>query len=149
MKKTPEPIFYIDNESLVIECQMNISNKVYKGFAACCPEDMEFFSELTGQQIAVSRAYINYLKDLKKEILIELKTMRQFYSNIKMSPNFEENNYVVKSLSRTIKKLQLELSTIQSDIKSEKRSLNFYITEKDKIYRKIELKRKAEATCEN
>ena len=145
-----EPIFTYQDDARCISCQLCVEGKYFYGDALCHDDDDLFYNRLTGEQIAASRAYIEYLKYLQDKITTEIRVLKHYYSCLKMNPNFKENDYGVKTLSKIIKKLSLELTTVKSDLKSEKKSLSTFLKEKDKLYRKLENKRTGEESkCEN
>lgn len=133
-----EPIFNYDEATGTTICIIEDKDKTFVGYATCHPDDMEFCSVRTGEQIAATRAYIDYLKDLKANVQIELNTFKHFYNDIKNMPQYNKENYCVKHLLKTIKNLSVEFSTIQSDIKQEKKNLSLFISSKNDLYRKLE-----------
>ena len=138
-----EPKFTYLEDVGIVSCIIEDKNKYYYGDAFCHDEDMQFFSKRTGEQIAASRAYLEYLKDIRDTIKTELKAFKHFYSCIKQHQNFNENEYSVRFLLRTIKKLEIELKEAQSAVIEERNNLKLFLDSKDKLYREVE-KRRAE-----
>lgn len=133
-----EPMFNYDEATSTTICIIEDKDKTFVGYATCHPDDMEFCSVRTGEQIAATRAYIDYLKDIKRDIQFELKSFKRFYNDIKNMPQYNKEDYTVRHLLKIIKKLTEELSTVQSDIKQEKKNLSLFIDSKNELYRKLE-----------
>lgn len=136
-----EPIIMFIQETGETHCILEDKNKSFTGSAYCHPEDMPFANKLTGSHIALTRAYIEYLCYLRNELMTEIKTLKHFYSCIEMHKDFNKEHYTVKSLLRTINKLELELSGIRSDIKKEKDCLKTFVKDKNALYRNLESRR--------
>lgn len=112
-------------------------NEVFVGTAKCCEEDLDMKSKLTGSDIAWRRAYIKYLKNLKKESSIQLKTLSDFQKSIKNCRYYNEDFQIENMLSKKIKEFENKVKYYQTKIKIESESLTAYINAKDKIYQKI------------
>lgn len=112
-------------------------NEVFVGMARCCEDDLDMKSKMTGSDIAWRRAYIKYLKNLKKESNIQLKALSDFQKSIKNCKYYNEDFQIENMLNKKIKRLENKVKYYQIKIKNESESLTAYINAKDKIYQKI------------
>ena len=75
-----EPIFTYQDDARCISCQLCVEGKYFYGDALCHDDDDLFYNRLTGEQIAASRAYIEYLKYLQDKITTEIRILKHYYS---------------------------------------------------------------------
>ena len=54
--------FVFDEENGTTICVMKYDNRDFMGTAVCAPEDMDYLSKKTGQEIAFNRASVEVLK---------------------------------------------------------------------------------------
>ena len=134
MKK---PIFTWDAESGETLCVINDKEKVYYGIAKCHPEDMDMKSEKTGCFIAEERAKIMMLSHKRDELKIELKALKRYYASISQSKYFDETSYPIRRLLDHMSRIETDITDIKELLQYEKKILNTYISEKEKLYERI------------
>lgn len=138
-----EPIFEYNEETCSALCVLSDGINTYIGTAQCHDEDRDMASEKTGYEIAFKRAKIEYFKSVKKnEILPALKALKQVYYTMKHSKKFNPKSYENKMLWRQIRSYEFDLDIINEMLTKERQSLNQYIQEKDKFYKRIRANRK-------
>lgn len=138
-----EPSFEWDEEFGLATCILtDDKGKEYAGFAQCHPEDGDMKSRRVGQEIALMRAEIVYAKHVRDdELKPGLAALNHYYSTICLSNQFSNDSYEVKRLFKEIRNLKNDLDAINNFISVKKEEVNSYITEKDKMYKKIRDKR--------
>lgn len=117
-------------------------DEVFIGTAICSEEDSDMKSQLTGQEIAYRRAYIEYLKYLKHYYKIQYKTLRDFQKNVENCKYYNPEFQIESLLSKNVRQLKNTLATVTAHVKVEQKSLQAYIEAKAKIYQKIREGRK-------
>ena len=139
-----EPIYDWDAENRITTC--TISDKrgnKYIGIAKCHPDDYDFGNSYTGSMIALERAYMNYLKSIKRnEIQPGLAALKQLYYSINQSQSYNPNSYESKMLWRQIRLKQEDLEFIEEELADREQNLKRILAEKEIFYQKI---RKARA----
>lgn len=143
-----EPKIVFNSETGETIATIQNGNRFYTGTAKCHPEDMPFCNHLTGEHIALTRAYIHYLEALRDSLVAEYKCLKHYYSCIKMHKNFDEKNYMVYTLLRTIKNTELELSAVRSEIKLSKDDIKKLVKSKEALYKNIKAKRNIKEDAE-
>lgn len=110
----------------------------FTGEAHCHPDDMDMESERTGLTIAEARAHIK-LKKFQKRFEIEpiVNTYRHILKNIQSSKNHNPKAYESCMLRSQLAYWESQLAEINADIADEKKYLQEYIDQKDKLYRKL------------
>jgi hypothetical protein len=99
---------------------IKVNNHIYWGYASCGDEDISFYSEKVGKNIALSRARIKAMKEVEKALKEEVKWKEIILHEISNGKDFLEpsvyNNYNhaaarLKALKTAIKKEKTELSS--------------------------------------
>lgn len=135
MQNIPE---YIWNEELgKATCILTVNNKKYIGEANCHFEDKDMQSERTGYEIALRKAEILLLKDVKKEMKMKYDAINHLYSTIKLSPKFNPLSFEGKAILRELTNSFCDLTTITEILDERNYSLKDYINKKDTFYKKI------------
>lgn len=114
-----------------IICMETIFNgKKYIGTSYCCQEDMEFFSELVGSNIAVQRAIINILKDEEYKAKISWHALKTAYCNF-----YEEREYIDPTgcLAYAVCRAKEKYDIYRSYRKQEERVLKEYLENHKKV----------------
>ena len=132
-----EPKFEIIDDNTIV-CYLEDNGEVYYGMAQCHPDDQDFFSARTGEHIAASRAYMAYLKDLKRIIKIEQSSLTQLRACLNSNHKIDKKSIEMQTIAKFINKLQQEKLSIEQDMREERRSLNNFLDNKNKFYRRIE-----------
>lgn len=131
---------YHESEARSI-CDIIYKDMTFTGIAHCHPDDLDFASERTGLYIAETRAIIKVLAFQRDhEIKPALAALTHLNSNMKTSKYYNPNSYEAKMLRNQIRFWEKELAAINEEIAIERKNLNIYITEKDKIYTKLRAK---------
>ena len=148
MKNIPE--FDWNEEQGTATCILTDKNKkIYIGFATCHPDDQDMCSEKTGCEIALSRATIDYYRNLRdNEIKPALAALNQLYYSMNKSKSFNPNSYENKMLQRQIRLKTFDLTTVQEMIVAEQEKLKNFIKKKEEFYQLIRSKRRVEAKIE-
>lgn len=108
------------------------------GLAECHPEDRDFISERTGSIIAEYRAEIDLLKKINNfEIKPSIAALKHVYCTMLHSKQYNPNSYEAKRLKKELAHLLDELEENKQSITSIQTTLNTYISEKDKLYKRI------------
>lgn len=134
---------YYDDETMMFQdgvATCTLSDKegnVYVGIARCHPDDKDFESEKVGFQIAFYRAYIKVLYEVKKELQIQLNTLKQFYYSINQSKQYNEKSYENSMLQRSIRRTTSDLVAAKQELVTAKQNLREYIDGKDKLHKKL------------
>lgn len=136
-----EPIFTWDEETKTASCLLEEGGKTFIGMAHCHPEDEDFASEKTGCEIAFMRAKIKVLKNIRDELKISLKTLKDLYHSMNMSHRFNEKSYENKMLQRKTREINFDLDTTKEIIATEEQKLREYIEKKENFYKKTRLRR--------
>ena len=138
-----EPIFKWEEEIGLATCILKDTvGKEYIGLAQCHPEDEDMKSRHVGQEIALIRAEIAYAKHVRdNELKPGLAALNHYYSTVCLSNHFSNDSYEIKRLLKEIHNLKNNLNTINNFIAVKREEVNSYITEKDKMYKRIRSKR--------
>lgn len=132
-----EPNFNWDEENGVATCAIYDArlNKVFVGVAMCLPEDEEFKSEMTGCEIALARAQIKLLTEIRdSELKPSIKALKHLQGCMQQSPRFNKESYENQSLRREIRRLENLLATTNQELAEVKQGLKDYIEMKDHFY---------------
>lgn len=142
MKK---PIYNWDSENKIATCTIrDEEGHIFQGKAVCHPEDMEFASEYVGYDIATERAIIDYLKYVKRDVLMPgLKALNQLYYSINKSKEFSYKHYETRMLMRQIRMKESDIELITESIAIRSDNLARYIESKGETYKKIREMRKS------
>lgn len=130
--------FYYMKENGVTVCILKAEGKLFFGEAFCADEDRDMQSELTGCSIAERRAFISYFTHCRDNVLIPtVRALKHAYACMEQSPKFNAEGYEARFLARSIQKQEEELDTIRDMIADEKRMLNEYLQNKEKVFKSI------------
>ena len=137
MSKQPE--FTWDEVSGICGCSIVLDNYLHGfGIAQCADKDRDMISERTGAHIAEARARINLLQNYKNnELRPGLKALEHLRSTMTQSKKHNPESYERKRLNIEIRNFQKDIEDINRSIDFEKKRLQLYINEKDKIYQRI------------
>lgn len=138
MRKHKSPEFNWDEENGIATCHLYYKDKEFVGVAKCAPDDLDMKSEKTGQNIALSRAKIQYYIYLRDcELLPYLREAQHIYACINSSTHSNEFTYENKFLRKEVQRISFDLATVRSMLATERKNLKEEIEEKDKFYKKI------------
>ena len=143
MENVPEYIW--NDQTGEATCVIKINNKNYIGKAKCHIEDQDMQSERTGYEIALRKAEILFLKDLKKEKKIKYDALNHLYSTVRLSYNFNPKSFEGKAILRELTNSRYDCIAISEILAERQNSLKEYVNKKDEFYKKIRrarLKRK-------
>lgn len=127
-----------DEEKGLATAIIEYNDKVYVGTAQCHPDDKDFQSALTGQEIAYRRASIKMLCDIRRsEMKPGLQALKDYLYSINKGQYFDKKNPMVKILYRNINLRQDELDVVNAMIKNQRQQLSEYLAAKDKLYKRI------------
>ena len=133
-----EPHFEWDENLGQATCIIEDSQqRVFFGLATCHGNDMDMKSRRTGEEIAFRRARMDYLRQQRDDILLELKALKQLYYSMNQSKRFNPKSYENTMLQRQIRIKTFDLDTIKEMLASERESLKNLIDEKDKFYKQV------------
>lgn len=140
-----EPIYNWDDENKIATCTIrDEEGHIFQGKAVCHPEDIEFANEYVGYDIATERAIIDYLKYLKRDVLMPgLKALNQLYYSINKSKEFSYKHYEARMLMRQIRIKESDIEIIKEEISQRYANLTQYIDSKSETYKKLREMRKA------
>lgn len=139
MKKIPE--YFWDEKNKVATCVIHYKSEQFVGVAKCHYMDEDFESERTGQHIAYIRAYVKYLKFIKKtESVPAFNALNHLYSTVKNSPRFNPEGFEASRLLKEIKNAQSDIDTLNDLIEINEKDLRYYIAEKDKLHEMLRKK---------
>ena len=127
--------FVFDEENGTTICVMKYDNRDFMGTAVCAPEDMDYLSKKTGQEIAFNRASVEVLKYDKFCLTQELKGLKSLYYSIKHSKKYNPKSYEAIMLRHQINMRENDIAQLKVDIKTTQQYIKNYISQKDKAYK--------------
>lgn len=127
--------FDFDEENGYTVCIMKYDNQDFVGIATCAPEDMDYLSKKTGQEIAFNRASIEILKYDKFCLTQELKGLKSLYYSIKHSKKYNPKSYEAIMLRHQMNMRENDIAQLKVDIKTTQQYIKNYIDQKDKAYK--------------
>ena len=126
-------------------CTIIYDGLEFVGKAKCHPDDMDYYSEITGSTIAEARAQQKVLKHVKNNIIIpQLKIIKHIYCNFNTSTHIDKTSKPYKIIKKQYFELEEELKQIKQDIKDNQIFIYNYLKGKDKIYTRLRNKAKSE-----
>lgn len=139
-----EPIFNWNDEQGVAICILDDGHRTYTGTAICDDEDLvDFKSEKVGCEIAMHRAVITYLTNLRdNELKPQIKALRHLLACVKQSKRHDDKNYEFQALRKEIRRLENQLHTVNNSLATEKDNLKTYIEIKNELHTSLREKRK-------
>ncbi len=127
--------FNFDEENGTTICVMKYDNRDFMGTAVCAPEDMDYLSKKTGQEIAFNRASVEVLKYDKFCLTQELKGLKSLYYSIKHSKKYNPKSYEAIMLRHQMNMRENDIAQLKVDIKTTQQYIKNYINQKDKAYK--------------
>lgn len=127
--------FNFDEENGTTICVMKYDNRDFIGTAVCAPEDMDYLSKKTGQEIAFNRASVEVLKYDKFCLTQELKGLKSLYYSIKHSKKYNPKSYEAIMLRHQMNMRENDIAQLKVDIKTTQQYIKNYINQKDKAYK--------------
>ena len=127
--------FVFDEENGTTICVMKYDSRDFIGTAVCAPEDMDYLSKKTGQEIAFNRASVEVLKYDKFCLTQELKGLKSLYYSIKHSKKYNPKSYEAIMLRHQINMRENDIAQLKVDIKTTQQYIKNYINQKDKAYK--------------
>lgn len=127
--------FNFDEENGTTICVMKYDNRDFMGTAVCAPEDMDYLSKKTGQEIAFNRASVEVLKYDKFCLTQELKGLKSLYYSIKHSKKYNPKSYEAIMLRHQMNMRENDIAQLKVDIKTTQQYIKNYISQKDKAYK--------------
>lgn len=116
--------------------------KEWHGTAFCHTDDLDFCSQHTGMIIAEHRATIEYYKDLKRQLRVEINAIERLKTQMISGAKCNSKSREMKVLYSELRRLKNELATVNCGLQQLRESLKEFINIKDKMYNKIRNKRK-------
>lgn len=137
-----EPYFEWNEESGQSVCILDDKkDKLFIGTATCHDDDRDMMSQKTGERISYFRAKIEYLKNVRDNLKIQLQALNQLYYSMNTSKKFNAESYENKMLQRQIRIKSSDLETIKEIIAQEQEELRNFIFNKDCAYKAIRRER--------
>lgn len=127
--------FVFDEENGTTICVMKYDNRDFMGTAVCAPEDMDYLSKKTGQEIAFNRASVEVLKYDKFCLTQELKGLKSLYYSIKHSKKYNPKSYEAIMLRHQMNMRENDIAQLKVNIKTTQQYIKNYINQKDKAYK--------------
>ena len=127
--------FDFDETNGITICTMKYDNEEFIGTAICAPEDMDYLSKKTGQEIAFNRASVEVLKYDKFCLTQELKGLKSLYYSIKHSKKYNPKSYEAIMLRHQMNMRENDIAQLKVDIKTTQQYIKNYIDQKDKAYK--------------
>ena len=113
----------------------------FVGTAKCHEDDMDLGNELTGMQIASTRAFIKALQHDRETVLAIVNALKHVIATMSMSPQFNPNSYEAKRIYQELQNAEHDLHLIRLQIQALRDELRTYIQNKDKSYKVIRANR--------
>lgn len=135
------PEFFWDEEEGLATCRLTDGKKTFYGEAVCHPDDKDFQSERVGCEIALRRAEIDMLKQIKYEQKLIYDTINHVYSTMNHSSKYNPDSYEAKSIQRELANALLDYVSFSEILKERKQALRTYIENKEGFYKKLRVKR--------
>ena len=136
-----QDIIYSYNDSGYTPCDIVYKNKTFTGHAYCLGVDKDFQSERVGCEIALRRAEIDMLKQIKYEQKLIYDTINHVYSTMNHSSKYNPDSYEAKSIQRELANALLDYVSFSEILKERKQALRTYIENKEGFYKKLRVKR--------
>ena len=111
----------------IIKC---IINDTYIGIAKCHKDDMDMYSEKTGQTIAQYKALIKYRKAKLNELKKEYYAIKKFADYLKFKTH-------PKWIEKYMDEFKNRMAKAEVDYEIEKEALKSFIDGKDKFYNSV------------
>ena len=123
-------------------------NQLFEGTAQCHEDDMDINSKTVGLKYAETRAYLQYLRVRRKELLNKANILENLQRNMMTSKDFVPRSNYSKKLQFEICETRCELNDCRQAIDAIPGYLRNDIEARDGLYKKLREKRKAEEVKE-
>ena len=111
--------------------------KSYIGKCRLHKEDLDNKSSYFGYEIAESRAYKKYYKDLIYELKLKQKSLLDFYNHYKDNKNFDAKNFLERKIKKQIHLYEKEIVSLKLTLIALNEGIRLKIELKDKSSKKI------------
>lgn len=127
-----------NEEAGIAICELTVGDRIFIGDAFCADEDEDMKSEKVGMEIAEKRAFIDYFKHCRDNVIKpQLAALKHYYYCIKDSKKFNPKSYEVKMLKRQMAMLEDSLETVKQLIRQNRYELKRLIDTKEEMYQHI------------
>lgn len=129
-----EPNCFVDEDNGLCIAKLTFQGKEYIGKAQTAPEDMPFFSEKVGLNIATSRAIIQILKEKYNEARLIHKIKFQMYQEATNNGKIDRSIVdPTRVFATKVYKAKDNVIRLRKALKKEKASLNHYLNSLDNM----------------
>lgn len=116
----------------------------FVGEATCHEDDKDFEARMVGLDLAESRAYLQFLRVRREELLVRYETLKGFYQHLTNDNSFDiESSYAAK-MRKEIQETYADLQDCRNGIKFLPRAMDSKIKNREDLYQKLRAKRKAD-----
>lgn len=119
------------------------------GIASCHDDDRDFESRMLGLDLAETRAYLEYIKIRRDELIIKHRTLEGMYRHLSNDKNFNEKDFYAVKFSKEIKSIQEELRECREAIINIPKMLDSKIKDRESMYQKLRQRRASAEAAEN
>ena len=117
----------------------------FLGEAICHEDDKDFESSMVGLELAENRAYLQYLKVRRDELLVRYETLKGFYNLISADRNFDVTSSYATKMRNEIAYAYAELQDCRNGVRAIPKMLDERIKGREDLYQKLRKKRKEAA----
>ena len=103
------------------------------GYASLHPDDKDIASNFAGCRYAEMRAGIKYMKEKVKISKYQLEPLKRIYNDLSQKKYYNKNNNGAKMLEKEIYKLEDDIETYKTNIKTLTERLQTAIDSRDNI----------------
>lgn len=103
------------------------------GYASLHPDDRDIASNFAGCRYAEMRAGIKYMKEKVKITKYQLEPLKRIYNDLSQKKNYNRDNNGFKMLEKEIYKLEDDVETYKTNIKTLTERLQTAINSRDNI----------------
>lgn len=141
--KQKDPIMHWDEESGTATVILYDRDNAFVGIATCHPDDMDMKSEMTGMEIAHSRALINAYKHFRDtEVIPAIKALRHIIGCYANGEKYDLKSNEAFLIKRQLQDYETDLEVIREAIKAQKMALHKYLKDKETFYNRVRNNRK-------
>lgn len=120
--------------------------RTFVGTATCHEEDKDFESKMIGLDLAETRAYLEYLRVRRDELVVRHQTLKGFYQYLTQDREFDVKSSYATKMRKEIEETYFELTECREAIRNIPKMMDAKITNRTLLYQKIREKRKAAAS---
>lgn len=132
-----------EHNGTVTIAHLYYKDKIFSGQASCAPEDMEFMNDRTGENIAIMRAEIEYLKFVRDcELIPQLEALKELHYSFNGNKNYSENSLEARRIRKHMYMKEADLVSVRLMLAAKRQELKDYFAAKDKSYQIIRNYRK-------